>query len=448
MPLRKKEPALHQNDYPHSLLGLHAHALIVAAALAVTCQSGVVACDTPVFRFAMYSPRWTPSPYGVFYVHHGEGEKASANPVNERLQSAARAPSGTPNVHFEMVDVADAGAAEQLPPALRQLGERGLGRKPFYAIVNPRGELVYHGDLSEADLEALLHSPVRRELSRLMTAGNIVLLLLEGKEAKENETAEETMREVIRLAGEGRLDAIARAKQLDAVDSAPPKSGSPGPPAAAVDQSPRVAMLKVSRDDAREAWLVRMLMRADQELDELADRPMVFPIYGRARALPPCIGAGITKENLLSDGFGLGFLAGPCSCEVKDGNPGTDLLTAIDWSAVGTKMAKIYGDEDSADLLTDVTRLVPRPDTIADAGAKGRGSNNADTDKPSMADLNPPADTSSSDQPSDAATAASAEIAAEGSAGFESLRTVGILVACMVLAAVLGTLLLLRPRGS
>src|SRR5262249_26580362 len=137
--------------------------------------------------------------------------------------------------------------------------------------------------------------------------------------------------------------------------------------------TPKVALLKVSRRDAHETWLVRMLMRTDDNLDEVADQVMVFPIYGRARVLPPCTGKGITRDNLLDHTTGLAFVAGPCSCEAKDGNPGTDLLTSIDWSSVARSVAHVYGDEEAAEQLGDITSLVPR----LQGGAKGNDVANA-----------------------------------------------------------------------
>jgi hypothetical protein len=55
---------------------------------------------------------------------------------------------------------------------------------------------------------------------------------------------------------------------------------------------------------------------------------MVFPLFGRGRAMPALVGAGITPENIKD---AAAFLAGPCSCEVKRDNPGVDLLLTADW---------------------------------------------------------------------------------------------------------------------
>src|SRR5207249_2313709 len=46
--------------------------------------------------------------------------------------------------------------------------------------------------------------------------------------------------------------------------------------------------------------------------------------------LLPLIGKGITAENIGGDAR---FLIGPCTCKVKEQNPGVDLLMVADWEA-------------------------------------------------------------------------------------------------------------------
>ncbi|HVJ87615.1 MAG TPA: hypothetical protein VM452_18285, partial [Caulifigura sp.] len=54
----------------------------------------------------------------------------------------------------------------------------------------------------------------------------------------------------------------------------------------------------------------------------------VFPVFGRLRALLPLVGPGITPENIRGSAR---FLAGACSCQVKEQNPGFDLLMNAHW---------------------------------------------------------------------------------------------------------------------
>ena len=105
-------------------------------------------------------------------------------------------------------------------------------------------------------------------------------------------------------------------------------------------------MLKLSRTDPAEQWLVGTLLSVESDLRdaEFETQPMVFAIYGRGRAMPPYVGKGITTENLVEC---VAFLAGACSCMVKDQNPGVDLLTTWDWDKTAEIMAADDPSEDS-----------------------------------------------------------------------------------------------------
>jgi hypothetical protein len=120
-----------------------------------------------------------------------------------------------------------------------------------------------------------------------------------------------------------------------------PPEGKPGDSAAGdgqarTPQKLNVATLSVSRADPAEAWLVRSLTAVETDLGKYAAEPMVFAVFGRGRALPPFIGRGITAENLTE---AVSFVAGACSCTVKDQAPGWDLLLRWDWEATAETLA-------------------------------------------------------------------------------------------------------------
>jgi hypothetical protein len=100
------------------------------------------------------------------------------------------------------------------------------------------------------------------------------------------------------------------------------------------------SLLRVSRTDPNEAFFVNMLLDSEQGLrdKEFDGQPMAFPIFGRGRSLYAVIGAGIQRDVILD---ACRFLTGPCSCQVKEQNPGVDLLMAVDWERVITKQIAI-----------------------------------------------------------------------------------------------------------
>ncbi len=72
-----------------------------------------------------------------------------------------------------------------------------------------------------------------------------------------------------------------------------------------------------------------MLLGSEPDLNELS-QPMAFPVLGRGRVLYALVGRGISREMI---GVASTFMVGPCSCQVKDQNPGFDLLLQFDWNA-------------------------------------------------------------------------------------------------------------------
>ncbi len=100
------------------------------------------------------------------------------------------------------------------------------------------------------------------------------------------------------------------------------------------------SVLRLSRTDANEGPFVEMLLDSEEGLrdKEFEGQPMAFPIFGRGRSLYAVIGAGIQRDVILD---ACRFLVGPCSCQVKEQNPGVDLLMAVDWERVVTKQIAI-----------------------------------------------------------------------------------------------------------
>jgi hypothetical protein len=92
------------------------------------------------------------------------------------------------------------------------------------------------------------------------------------------------------------------------------------------------SVLRVPQGAIEERSLAGMLSRCEPDLLDRPN-PIVFPVFGRGRALLPLIGAGITEKNIHDAAE---FLVGPCSCQVKELNPGFDLLLSADWDSLLT----------------------------------------------------------------------------------------------------------------
>jgi hypothetical protein len=163
----------------------------------------------------------------------------------------------------------------------------------------------------------LTDSPIRQELVRRLASGQTaVWLLLESGDAEKDVPAANLVSQEL--------------KNLEQTLELPELTASPDDSLAVqLPLEVKFSVLRVPRNDAEQA-LVAMLIGSEPDLAERSD-PMVFPVFGRGRALLPLIGAGITAHNIHDAAE---FLAGPCSCQVKEQNPGFDPLLAADWDGL------------------------------------------------------------------------------------------------------------------
>jgi len=70
-----------------------------------------------------------------------------------------------------------------------------------------------------------------------------------------------------------------------------------------------------------------------------ADVPIVYPICGRGRAFTALVGDEITENTVIEV---CRALAGACSCEIKEQNPGIDLFMPVNWDGEITDAMVYY----------------------------------------------------------------------------------------------------------
>lgn len=316
-------------------------ALAWAIALGI---SGVVAraCDTPVFRYAMSN--WAPAPYHVFYVYEGQPSEQD-DVANRRLKTWSEGTENVPpaNLLFQPVDRADAKRTEQLPGIVREACEAiEKGDLPRHLVYTPWGEPLSSQRLDEAAIEAMFHSPARDQLAAMLDQGKTaVLLMIPGADPAENDRVEKVVNGLLEDARAGRVTPgslldlpTVSPDDLNAAREAGNSAPGEGP-------SLELGLIRVNRQDPAEQWLVRSLTALESDLTEYVAQPMIYFVFGRGQAMPPYVGAGINAENLRAE---VGFVCGPCSCTVKQENPGGDLPMQWDWDATAVKL-------DQRDLL-------------------------------------------------------------------------------------------------
>lgn len=282
-------------------------------------------CSVPVFRYAL--ERWPADNYLVVVFHQGALTPEQATAVRD-LDRSGLAGQMSANLVLRTVDL----AAATDPQLLRWWQPLAATTTlPAMVLLYPPGRGLsvpaWHGPLTGANVRQLLDSPGRREIARRLLQGDsAVWVLLESGDQKRDTAAA--------LVLETRLKHLAATLTLPELNPAEVIGGA----TVASQEKLKVVFstLRVSRESPTENVLVRMLLHTEEDLAATRE-PIAFPLFGRGRVLHALVGPGINHEMIDEAG---GFLTGACSCVVKEENPGSDLLLAVDWARLVEPLIK------------------------------------------------------------------------------------------------------------
>lgn len=304
-------------------------ALVLACCVPAVLPQSARACSIPVFRYAI--ERWAPGSYEAIVFHRGPlgaADKAA-------LAVLADADRGPPiNLSFTTVDL----DAETPDPASQTLWEAQKGATAPWLVLRspdaePKDPPVYAGPLDAQAVAGWSDSPARRAVAeRLLKGESAVWVLLESGDRAGDDAAAKLLAERLKvLERERRLPEFADGEGLGT-----DRPGGPGEPGllSKVPLALRFSMLRVSPSDPAEARFADLLRHAEPELKKAGPdgppQPVVFPVFGRGRVLCGLAGKNITPETIDDCAA---FLIGECSCQVKELNPGADLLLRADWES-------------------------------------------------------------------------------------------------------------------
>lgn len=298
-----------------------------------------VGCNIPVFRYAL--ERWSPDDCELV-VFHDQPFSEVQRQMLARVKSAAIANGGTANIEVsswnihEAIDNSLAGILEGIQSDSAATLPQAVVR---CSVGNGRNVTYWQGTLQALTESGILDSPVRRELSqRLLSGDAIVWLMVNSSDQERNQAVKATLQEQL-----NRLE-----KELPL----PEGIGLPGSELYAnVPLLMKFSVLELDADDPQEQALIRLF--SGLEPNSLAHgEPLIVPVFGRGRALE-VIPASLIDGGLVED-LTL-FLSGACSCQVKERNPGFDLLLSTDWDS----------------QLFDEDRPLPPSDLMASSEADG-----------------------------------------------------------------------------
>ncbi|MFT5124302.1 MAG: hypothetical protein ACI9TH_002559 [Kiritimatiellia bacterium] len=287
----------------------------------------VQACQVPVFRYAL--ERWQSDVYRVAVFHRDDLTENHQGALKQ-IERAIDDPERYANLALEVVNV----DAVTDPFWKKYLETHPAGDEPEIHLLYPyemnNDAPIWRAPLTPVNAQGLVDSPVRRALLEHIVQGESgVWILLESGDAAQDDKAESDVK--------GWLASISKELTLPegvvGREQAEEALKNPGFDPANILRSQiplkiGFSLLRVSRSDVAESAFLAMLLNMEDDLHELADKTMLFPVFGRGRALPPILGDGITEDNVADYSS---YLCGACSCEVKRENPGIDLVFSINW---------------------------------------------------------------------------------------------------------------------
>ncbi|HVJ66394.1 MAG TPA: hypothetical protein VM510_00345, partial [Caulifigura sp.] len=224
---------------------------------------------------------------------------------------------GTANLEITTVDV-----TQPFEPGFEDLWKTVPADAPLpYLLVQVRmGRekvlTVWQAPLKDADFDKLTHSPQRQEIvDRLLKGHSAVWLVLPGKdELATHNTVNLIETELNRLQDELPL---------------PAGIGQPGSEVySEIPLTLRFSVLLLKPGPDADILLPEIFRRVAPGA-AAEGQPLVMPVFGRGRAVDVIPGDKAdegTVEDLSK------FICGACSCQVKEQNPGFDLLMSVPWN--------------------------------------------------------------------------------------------------------------------
>jgi hypothetical protein len=287
-------------------------------AFLAACGSAL-ACQVPVFRYAL--ERWNADRYKVLILSPDATDYKHSPWFSPQTKSDRDASL----VAIESVDMSKNSDAR-----LAELWKTHGNRKdPTMIVFYPdkatslKNQIAHTSVLSKDQAQFLLDSPIRQELTKRLSQGHsAVWLFLESGDKAKDLPALKNLEE--QLAKDAQWLHLPSPEEMEIKPEVLER--------AKIKLKIEFSIVSLRRDDPKEKFLVDCLLNSEPDLREFQE-PMAFPVFGRGIVLYALIGKGIGSDTIRTASS---FIVGPCSCQVKEQNPGFDLLLDYDWDlAVG-----------------------------------------------------------------------------------------------------------------
>lgn len=268
-------------------------ALLLCGGLAL---QSAICCTVPVFRYAL--DHWEADPY-LLEVPLEVARDPDTDSLLRRLRS---------NAHLNL-DM--------------RMREEGASASRLWHPAQP-AKPIWEGELTREVVDRLTDSPARKAVvENILSGDSVVWVLIESADEEKNSEAAARVEKRMRY-----LEQVASIPEQDPFD--PESKLGPGP-----ELRVGFSMVRIPHGSKEEALFVQML--AGEALNEFSgtDEPLLAAVFGRGRVLGAWTADRL--DDVALDDACL-FLLGACSCQVKQQNPGWDLMLDVDWR---TRLVKV-----------------------------------------------------------------------------------------------------------
>lgn len=326
--------------------------VLIAVFVCLMSGTSSVACNIPVFRYAL--ERWQPDSCELILYHQGPLDPDQQKLLEQLKKQQTNRSDDTPS-SLTLSNLASPTTAHaSLLNSVRSTTNQDLSEP--YLVVRMKlgkGRVVngWHGPLSDAIEVGIMDSPVRRALSkRLLSGHSVVWLVVRGANNANSPTKTRDLNAKARLALEASFPWLSTNLQL------PEGIGLPGSELhSEIPLLLKFSVLEIDRQDVKETFLINLFSELQPEATERGE-DLIVPVFGRGRALE-VIPASVLTTPLIKDLTV--FLSGACSCQVKEQNPGFDLLMSVDWNT------KLFGEGNAPPpVRPDRDRLNQKPELL------------------------------------------------------------------------------------
>lgn len=326
----------------------------------ISFSSPAYGCNIPVFRYAL--ERWPTDAIEILVIHSVPLETQQSQWIADAARRGVDQ-GGSMKLTLHTIDVSKPEAIQRLPQARREIVTRAIDASVQadnasvpQVVLRRLGAsdgpgVVWHGTITQAMETQWFQSPARTKIQKRLLAGDAIVWMVY---KSEDEQRNRQIRELL----EQQFEKLASQIKL------PDGIGLPG--SELVSEVPlliQFSIVEIDPDDRQEAYLKRTLRDRLGSI-QTTDTPLVVPVFGRARALE-IIPADDLNASLIQSLTR--FLCGACSCQVKELNPGFDLLLDTDWQE------ELFGDQ-TPPLDTPLHQRENLPPLVIPSGRSPAGS--------------------------------------------------------------------------